>query len=86
MPADRHIVLRASGRRWFAAYSDQPHEEFAGDSVEAAVGALTAAKGRHVSGQSAAEIDIAQVLAKSEAIVRGEPDLSARSRLPTLAL
>jgi hypothetical protein len=73
MAADRHIVLRSCAGRWFAAYSNQPTEEFSGDSVQAAIGALTTAKGRYVPGQSAAEIDIADVLAKADRVERGEP-------------
>jgi hypothetical protein len=74
MPGNRHIVLRTQGPRWFASYSDHAEEEFEGDSLQAAINALTEAKGRRVLGQSAAEIDIAEVLARAEGIVQSEND------------
>jgi len=64
----RHIVVRAIGNKWLAAYSDQPADEFEGDTAQSAIGALMQAKGRRDPKQSSAEIDIAAMLERSKHI------------------
>ena len=61
----RHIVVRAIGSKWLAAYSDQPADEFEGDTAQSAISALMQAKGRRDPKQSSAEIDIAAMLERS---------------------